>query len=73
MCKLWFQNGTIFFPTFEGLVTPRGYLEVGFQHLNSFNIKEKLVFYDFILLFILLDLNVETLMFPKWERCSLKD
>ena len=48
MCKLWFQKRTTFFPKFEGLVTPRGYIKVGFQHFKLFNIKEKIVFYDFI-------------------------
>ena len=48
MCKLWFQKRTTFFPKFEGLVTPRGYIKVGFQHFKLFNIKEKIIFYDFI-------------------------
>ena len=52
MWKLCFQNGTTFFPKFEGLLTPRGYLKVGFQHLNLINIKEKLVFYDFIYIIV---------------------
>ena len=41
-----------FFPKFEGLFIPKGYLKVGFQHLNLFNIKKKLVFYDFIYIIV---------------------
>ena len=52
MCKLWLQNGITLFPKFEGLFTPKGYLKVGFQHLNLFNIKKKLVFYDFIYIIV---------------------